>query len=591
MSTLQDKLYFSGRRRTPVVLQTEAAECGLACLAVVATHYGFLTDLPALRRRYSISIKGTTLANLIAFAGDLKLATRALRLDPHEMEQLKLPAILHWDLAHFVVLTALNRNGIEIHDPARGKRTCDWETVDKSFTGVALELRPAEGFAKKDERREIKVWSLLGKVTGLKSALAQILGLSLCLEVFALLTPFFMQLVVDQAIASADYHLLTVLAVGFALLLLVNIAVSTFRSWLLVYLSTSLNLQVSSNLLSHLLRLPMDYFEKRHLGDVTSRFGSMGTIQSFLTSSFIQVVLDGLMMVATLVMMFIYAPVLTLIVFVAVVLYALLRIAMYGPLRRANEEQIVYAAKQSSHFLESIRGIQSVKLFGKRELRLGIWQNLAVDNFNRGIAIEKMSLAFKSANALIFGIENILIVYIGATMILEGGFSVGMLYAFLAYKGNFVGRISALIYLAIQYKMLSLHSERVADIALTQPDVEGVAGAPAENLPSTLTVTNVSYRYSDVDAPVLNSVSFAVNAHETVALVGPSGCGKTTMLKVLVGLLQPNSGHVSIGDMTQQKLGLARYRSLIGVVMQDDQLFAGTIGDNISFFETGADTE
>ena len=388
-SRIQDLLDFTGRRKTPVILQTEAAECGVACLAMVASYFGFKTDLATLRRRFSVSIKGATLAHLIAFAGDLKLTSRALRLEPEEMSQLKLPTILHWELSHFVVLTEVKSAGIVIHDPARGQRECTWAEVGNAFTGIALELLPAEGFERKDERREIRVFSLLGKVVGLKRALIQVLLLSICLEVFTLVSPFFMQLVVDQAIASADTNLLTVLAIGFFLLMLIQLAVSTFRSWVIVYLSTSLNLQVSSNLFSHLLKLPMEYFEKRHLGDITSRFGSMGTIQLFITSSFIQVVLDGIMVIATLIMMLLYAPQLTLVVLVAVVLYTLLRIVMYAPLRRANEEQIVHAAKQQSHFLESLRGVQSIKLFGKRDLRLGAWQNLAVDNFNRGIAIQK----------------------------------------------------------------------------------------------------------------------------------------------------------------------------------------------------------
>lgn len=586
---IQDLLDFTGERKTPVILQTEAAECGVACLAMVASFFGFKTDLATLRRRYSVSIKGATLAHLIRFAGDLKLTSRALRLEPDEMAQLKLPAILHWELNHFVVLTQVSAKGIVIHDPARGQRECTWTEVGKAFTGIALELLPAEGFEKKDERREIRVFSLLGKVVGLKRALIQVMLLSLCLEVFALVSPFFMQLVVDHAIASADTNLLTVLALGFFLLMLIQLAVSTFRSWVIVYLTTSLNLQVSSNLFAHLLKLPMDYFEKRHFGDITSRFGSMGTIQSFITSSFIQVVLDGIMVIATLLMMLIYAPTLTAVVIVAVVLYTLLRIAMYAPLRRANEEQIVHAAKQQSHFLESLRGVQSIKLFGKRDIRLGAWQNLAVDNFNRGIAIQKMGLGFGAANGILFGAENILIVWLGAHMILEGGFSVGMLYAFMSYKGNFTGRISALIDLAIQYKMLSLHTERVADIALHPADDEVGRGLSqvddvVSSAPS-IEVRSLHFQYSEVEQPVLNGVSFNVQPGECVAIVGPSGCGKTTLLKVMVGLLSSRRGELLIDGVPLSRLGLARYREIIGVVMQDDQLFAGSIADNISFFE------
>jgi ATP-binding cassette, subfamily B, bacterial CvaB/MchF/RaxB len=592
MNRVQDLLDFSGLRRTPVILQTEAAECGLAALAMVACFHGFNTDLATLRRRYSISIKGTTLAHLIALAGDLKLASRALRLELAEIRQLRMPAVVHWELSHFVVLTGVNRRGIVIHDPARGRREIEWEQVSRKFTGIALELLPAEGFEQKDERRAIRVWNLLGRVSGLKRALGQIFALAFCLEVFALVAPLFMQLVVDQAIAAADRNLLTVLAVGFAMLMLVQLAIAAFRSWLLVYLGTSLNLQVASNLLAHLLRLPMAYFEQRHLGDITSRFASMSTIQGFISSSFIEALMDGLMAIATLAMMLVYAPKLVLVVVAAGVLYLLLRIATYLPLRAASEEQIVHGAKQQSHFMESLRGMQSIKLFGKRELRLGAWQNMAVNNYNRGIAVQKMGIGFIAANGLLFGAENILVVWLGANAVLDGGFSVGMLFAFMSYKGNFEGRLSSLINKCVDYRMLSLHAARVADIALHEPDEEGhAAAATAEEIVPRLEIRDLHFRYSEADQPVLQGVWLTVEPGESVAIIGPSGCGKTTLLKILVGLLRHQQGAFLLGGIEVQRLGLGGYRSMIGAVMQEDQLFAGSITDNIGFFEDGIDQQ
>jgi len=581
-------LRFGSSKRLPMYLQTEAAECGLASIGMVACFHGHRVDLAALRRRFTVSLKGSTLAFLMQVAGRLDLAPRPLRLELEELGQLQAPCILHWDLNHFVVLKGVDSRGAVIHDPAFGVRRLTHAQVSKHFTGIALELTPTSGFTPVEDRRRVRLRDLLGPVSGLRRSLAQVFVMALALQAIAIVTPFYMQWAVDGAVVSADRDLLTVLGLGFLLLTLVQVILTAARSWVVLYLSTTLNLQWLANVFSHLLRLPVSYFEKRHLGDVVSRFGAVTTIQRTLTSSFVEALIDGVMAVATLAMMFVYSGMLTAVAIVAVAAYGALRAAFYDPLKRATEEQIVHTAKQQSHFLETVRGVQSIKLFGRQEERRSRWLNLVVDAVNQDLVTQKLGLGFRSANGLVFGVERISIIWLGALLVLDSALSIGMLFAFMSYKDQFSARVAGLIDKMIDLRMLNLQGERLADIVLTPPEQDS-QDAAAQAIDASLEVRELSFRYSDMEPFVLLNCSFVVAPGESVAIVGPSGGGKTTLVKLMLGLLAPTDGKIFAGGLDIQKLGIDRYRKLVGTVMQDDQLFAGSIADNICFFDPAPD--
>lgn len=590
MTALFGRLRFGfGPRGTPLLLQTEAAECGLACLAMIAGRHGLETDLPTLRKRFSLSLKGSTMADLVRMAVDLQLNPRALRAEMDQLPQLRLPCVLHWDLNHFVVLEQVRRNGVVILDPGQGVRRLPLSEVSSHFTGVALELWPAQDFSPRVERQSVSLRRLIGKVSGLKRSLGQIFVLALALELFALLAPFFLQWVVDDVLVSGDRPLLVTLGVGFGLLVLLQVATTAIRSWAVLYLSSTLNLQWLGNVFAHLMRLPVAWFEKRHQGDVMSRFGAVRKIQETLTTSFIEAVLDGLLVIATFAVMWFYSPLLSTIATASVLAYMLMRWAFFRPLREATEELIVHDAKAASHFLESLRGVQAIKLYNGQQDRQSRYLNLVVDAMNADIDTKKLGIAFSVGNKLVFGLERIAVIWAGALLVLDHRLSVGMLFAFIAYKEQFALRISGLIDKAVELKMLKLQAERLADIVLTPPEAE----TPQQHGSSTgdvdIEVRNVSFRYADGEPSVLSGCTFSINAGESVALVGPSGCGKTTLLKLMLGIFEPDVGEILIGGLPLRQLGLARWRGMIGTVMQDDQLFAGSIADNISFFDSRAD--
>ncbi|WEF35359.1 peptidase domain-containing ABC transporter [Pseudoduganella chitinolytica] len=576
----------------PVVLQIESAECGLASIAMIAAYHGQHVDLATLRRRYSVSMKGTTLKGLITVASGLGLQCRPLKLEMEHLSQLKLPCILHWDMNHFVVLKEVRNKRVTIHDPATGIRKLTLNDVAEHFTGIALELTPGTNFAAASPETTFTMRSLMGNVIGLNRGLIQLLLLGVVLQVFSLVSPFYMQWVVDEALIAADRDLVTVLGIGFALLVLLQTIVSAVRSWVTTVMATHLNFQWLENAFTHLMKLPLPYFEKRHLGDIVSRFGSIETIQHSLTTQVVEGVVDGLLVVGTFAVMLLYSPALTLAACVAVVLYILLRWSIFQSLKNANAEQIVHAAKQQTHFLESARGVQSIRLFNRTDERRVGWMNLLADQFNAQLRISKLSVSYQAANTLLFGIERIVVIWLAALAVLDTRFSIGMLFAFISYKDQFSQRIASLIDKLFELRMLRLHGERVADILMVEPENQAVDGElQTEQLEASFELRDVCFRYADGEPYILKNVSLAIPAGQCIAVTGGSGCGKTTLVKLILGLLEPTEGEILVGGMKLSSVGLANYRNLLGTVMQDDYLFAGSIADNIAFFDPSPQQE
>jgi ATP-binding cassette subfamily B protein RaxB len=576
----------------PLILQTEAAECGLACLCMVASYFGHRLDLASLRARFSVSLKGATLKGVMNMAQGLALQPRPLKLEMLSLPQLKTPCILHWDMNHFVVLKVVSASHALIHDPAVGIRRLHLTEFSKHFTGVALELQPTTEFIKKDETQNYPLLSLMGRVTGLRRGLIQLLLLGLTLQLCALVAPFYMQWVIDEALLATDRDLLTVLGCGFLLLVALQTAIGAVRGWITTALATDLNFQWFGNAFNHLMKLPLPYFEKRHTGDIVSRFTSIQTIQHSLTTQFVEGIIDGVLVLGTLAMMFTYSAKLAGIACIAVLLYVLLRWAIFSALRDATAEQIIHAAKQQTHFLESVRGIQSIRLFGRSEERRASWMNALVDQFNADLRIAKLGISYQSANTFLFSSERVLVIWLAATLVMDNMLSVGMLFAFISYKDQFSSRMTSLIDKVFELKMLRLHGNRLADIVLTEPeqtrqDVE----IDTDTIVPSIEFRNVSFRYGDGEPFILKNLNLTIPTGECIAVTGPSGCGKTTLMKLLLGLLDPVEGDILINGIKLSQLGTANFRNLVGTVMQDDVLFAGSIAENISFFSPAADME
>lgn len=577
-----------------LIMQDQTAECGLACLAMVASRYGLSVDLRTLRQSLPISARGSTLTQMIGFAEQLNFFTRSLRIDISSLSMLKMPCILHWEFKHFVVLKSVRRGKAIILNPAIGEMKLSIQEVAKYFTGVALELTPGPLFQPQSVSPKIALSSVVGKIFGLKRTLLKIFVLSVTLEAFVIVAPLFQQLTIDQAISSGDYDLLSILSGGFALLLGIQILIGIGRSWTLLVISQSLALVWSRTLFNHTLKLPISFFERRHVADVISKFGSLGAIQGFITTSAVEAILDGVMAAVTLAMMFAYSSMMLAPTLVAVALYISIRIFFFLPLRLAAAEKLALSAKESAHFMESLRNVLSIKIFGKQEERARQWQNLVIDVQNRDIRTAKLSALFSSSRTFIFGLEGIFVFWLGANEIMHAekdgpSFSIGMLFAYLSYKAIFTGRASKLVDYFFDLRMLGVHAERLADISLNAPEFAEQPASPiwmSEGIAS-IEAKNLGFFYGDTSSPtwIFRNVNFCIRAGEFVALSGRSGAGKTTLLKIIAGLYFPTEGELRVNGRALLAQDLPHYRKSLATVMQDEMLFSGTVADNISFMD------
>lgn len=586
-----DELNFGRVRRLPIVLSVEAAECGLVCLTMVARYWGHDVDLNSLRQRYRLSISGATLRTIMEQASSLSLSTRAIRVELTALSKLKLPAILHWDLNHFVVLKSVGKNHIIIHDPALGRKRISFEEASDRFTGVALELVPSKEFQPITAKAPTRISDLWSEIQGFWPALMHVLLLSIALQIVVFASPFQMQLVVDEAIGRNDEDLLTVLAIGFGGLVFIQALVEALRGWTITALGKMLSFQLVGNLVRHMLRLPTDWFEKRHVGDIMSRLQSTETIQDAVTRGAISALLDGIMGLLAGVILFLYSPVLAMVVVASLVLSLLISLAAYPATRTRNEEQIVAAAKESSHLMETVQASVTIKVMGREVQREAAWRSLFADTINASFSLAKFGIGLGFAQSVIFGLQAILVTWLAARLILEGdGFSVGMLFAFMSFRSTFTDRIGSLIEQIIQFRLLGLHLDRIGDIIQTgsEPNESNALSF----VPSgRIELRDLHFRYGAADRLVLEGANLVIEQGEFVAIVGPSGAGKSTLCKLMLGLYPPTAGEVLLDNTPATPELWRQWRKSVGVVAQDDRLLSGSVADNISFFDPDIDME
>ena len=550
------------RRRVPVVHQTETSECGLACLAMICGHYGRNIDLIALRRQINLSARGASLASVQQTGIELGMESRALSLDLHELNALRMPCILHWNFNHFVVLVSVRKNRFVLHDPARGRRTVGSDEMSQCFTGVALEVWPGSTFVQETIKSRIGIRALISSVQGIRGVLSKIFCLSLIIEAIGLVMPVGTQLVMDHAIPANDRGLLMLICGVLMFFILGRTLVSVIRAWSSLAMESLINVQWQSGLFRHLLQLPLTYFERRKMGDIHSRFSSLDALRATFTTSVVG--------------------------FTAV--YVFIRILTYSRYRQLSEEALIAGARAGSYFMETLYGIATVKMQGMAERRGSHWLNLKIDAINTGIRLSRLDMFFGGINTFVATCDQVTILWLGISLVMENQMTIGMFVAFGAFRAQFSDRVGSLVNFLLQLRMMSLHNERISDIALNEkeerkPDL----GLKATMSPASLEIKALSFRYDSQSAPVFSGLSFRIRAGESVAITGLSGSGKTTLLKVLCGLAEPISGTVLMNGTDIRQLGINNYHRLIACVMQDDRLFSGSIRENICGFTENID--
>jgi ATP-binding cassette subfamily B protein RaxB len=558
---------------------------------MIASAYGHNLDINEVRHRFHVSLKGTTLKDVMAFGRALGLSSRALRLELSALDRLRCPAMLHMDMNHFVVLKEMRNGYALVHDPAIGVRKLNPEQLERRFTGVALELAPNESFVPKDVAPPLRLTELVGRLPFARGTLGKAFALSLAMQILVLAAPFYVQLVIDRSVTQGDTEALIPIGIGFALLVALRAAVGWVRAKTLLALAGYLSAQLVSNVVRHMLRLPQSWFESRHVAALLSRLSSTQPVRDLLAEGLAAAIVDGLMAILTLILALLFVPFLALVALTGFIATALVR---WWQVRRSIDREHEYIeafAAAQQDFIETVRAIATVKLFRKEAERERRWADRHVESINARFAADTIKARADLARDLIHAAVFGAVVYIGATQTIAGTLTLGMLMAFITYQQMFADSSSKLLDFAARFRLLDVHLQRLADVVRSDPEIDDAAvhGDIAEPLGGRISADDLSYRYADHEKPVFSNVSFDIASGEFVAITGPSGGGKTTLLKLIVGLLEPSAGTIAFDGQPVRNIGLATLRDEIGVVMQDDVLLSGSLAQNITFFEAQPD--
>ena len=577
--------------RIPVVLQSDRSECGLACLAMVAGSYGHHATLREFRSKFHHSSRGITLARLRECAEHIGLRCRAVRAELEEIDQLRAPAILHWELDHFVVLQSSGRRRITIIDPAIGQRKLTHAEVNEKFTGVAMELIPTPSFSKKEEAESVPLRGFFSSFRGLGRPLSATFAMTLAIQLFALAAPLQMQFTIDQGIRQGDMNLVMVIVLGFAMLGAIASLTGYFRSLLLLYIGNTSAFRMVGGLAHHLMRLPDGWFEARHTGDVLSRFSSLSPIRRFLTTGAFAMVLDGVLALGAFAMLLFYSVELTLVACGFLLVSGIISAATIEPMRNLTNESIVAGALENSSFIENAQRHRAIRLMGAEDDRGEAWGERYVASINASTRLSRFGIHLGLVGSFLGIARGVTMLLLSAGKVVSGDFTLGMLFAFTAYRGMFAGRVNGLIGAFVGLRMLKLHRERVGEISLEEPEIEDLGSGIRAELRGRVEFRAVDFSYGKDEEPVLKNFSLTVRGGEFVAITGPSGTGKSTVIKLLCKLIEPVDGQILVDGIDLRRLDTVNFRRQLGVVMQDDDLFSGSLVENIAVGESNPDME
>ncbi|MGC1303734.1 MAG: peptidase domain-containing ABC transporter [Caulobacteraceae bacterium] len=575
--------------KVPVFTSSELAECGLACLAMVGRFHGHDIDLNGLRQRFSTSIAGVTVATIISIADQLSMSSRPLNLEIDMLSHVRLPAILHWNLNHFVVLTAINSKGFVVHDPALGRCSYSKDIFSRHFTGVAIEIVPRATFNVIKACTKIDFSDLITRAVGVKRALAQVLIISLFIQILSFVAPLQIQFIVDDAIERGDASLLTIISLAFTMALIFQIIFEAARTWSIQVVGSSIFYQIGGNVVAHLLRLPSGFFERRHVGDITSRMSSINAIQESLARGLVAAFIDGLASLISGGLMFLYSPSLSICVICGVAINALIGFCIYPYIRASSSRMLEASAVEQTYLMESIRAATITKIMGGESQREAGWRNRFSASVRATLSMNRFQTLRDALYNLSSGLQLIVVIFLGASNVIHSrGMSIGMLLAFIAFRQLFTDRTGAFIMQASQFRLLGLHLERISDIISVPAEEIHHQNFPT-SISGALSLRRISFSYGVGEANVINHFSLDIEPGDFVAITGPSGCGKSTLLKLILGVQEPSDGEIRLENLRATPALWRQWRLRVGFVAQDDRLYSGSLAENIAFFDARLD--
>ena len=582
-------------KRVPVTLQMSAADCGAACLSMIAGYWGERIPVAACQRLMGGGQNGVTALMIVRAAQELGLTVQAYRHTLKGLDTAVLPAIIHWQGVHFVVLESWSARKATIIDPALGRRTLSHEEFAARYSGVTLTFEPAPAFAAKIAAHTADAppptWRRYAQralnVPGSRALLGQLLGASLLLQLAGLILPIATWLVVERILPVNGEPPLLLFGVGMAVALLAQTAVFYARSLLVVRFQQRLDSHLMPDFLAHLLTLPYDFFQQRTSGDLIARLEGNAVVRQMISSGVLGGLLDGSLALLYLFILYAQAPLFGLVVTGMAVGQFLLLVRTAVRVHEYSQVALATRAEEDGFAVQVLRGIESIKAAGTESWLFAQWHSRFTATLQADVRRDRYVAGINSLLQLLTNAAPLLLLWIGVGAVNTGQLTLGQMLGLVVLASSSLVPLGSLAHYINQVQQIWAYLERLADVWDT-PAEEVVMDETEQEplaLQGGLEVSNLTFSYTQDGAFGLTDLSFAIASGEKIGIVGPTGAGKSTLVRLLLGLYRPQAGRILFDGQPLEELGMARVRRAVGVVLQDSFIISGTIRENIALHQ------
>ncbi len=580
------------KRRVPEITQMSAVECGLACLAMVLSYHGRQTSITELRSQSGLGRDGLSALSIVKIARNHNMRVRAISLQESDFRSVPLPAIVHWEFNHFVVVERWTQKEVDIVDPAHGRRHLNHKEFDQSFTGIVITLEPGVHFDREAASPKFSLREYLLQYAGqMPMAIVEVVGTSLLILGLGLVSPLLTRFIIDQVLPFKMSNLMLLLGAGLILMMVTQTAATLLREWLLVYLRARIDTRMMLDFFERMLSLPYKFFQVRSSGDLLSRMASNTVIRDTLSNQMITTFLDGSTVILYFFILFWNSQQFALLALGMGLLQVILLLCSSRAIRDFSRRELAAQGKSQGYMAEALAGMATLKAAGAEQQSLEQWTNLFLEQLNISVRRNYLTVLINGAQSVLRTLTPLALLWLGATQVMNGSLSIGTMFALNALASAFLAPMSSLVGSGQQIQIVRAHFERLADVSTAEPEQDRAKVLPPPLLSGRIQLNRVSFRY-DPEAPeVLHNINLRIEPGQKVALVGRTGSGKSTLGKLLLGLYLSTEGQILYDNFPLANLDLQDVRRQFGVVMQDSAIFSGSVRQNISLHDPSMSME
>jgi HlyB family type I secretion system ABC transporter len=573
----------------PFYAQHSASDCSAACVVMVGRFWGKEFDINRLRELAYVNRDGASLKGLSNAVENLGFNSRPVKASLDRLASQKLPAILHWEGNHYVVVFEITPHYITICDPAIGQRKLTRDEFLQDWTGYCLLLEPTLAL-QKTEGKSTDFWQLFQLVRPHRRIIAEIFVASIVLQIFGLISPIFTQLILDRAIIHKSDSSLATFGIGLLIFGGFQIAMSGLRQYLMAQTANRIDAALVIGFIRHTFSLPLSYFDSRHVGDIISRIQENHKIQSFITGQSLSVLLDLMSVFVYATLMFIYSWKLALVTLISIPPFLILTFASTPLLKKMSREIFNATNAENNYLIEALNGVRTIKSMSVEKSVRWNWEERLNKEIKQTYRGQIVGIQIQMISSAINTISSTALIWIGASLVISGEFTIGQLFAFNMLSANVISPFQRLAGLWNSIQEVGIAIERLCDVIEAKPEEDRNSHRQnLDKLKGYVKFKNVTFRYNkDAEINILENINFEIKPGQTIALVGRSGSGKTTLSKLILGLYQPTTGSIEIDGKDLTTISLHSLRSQVGIVDQDTFLFSGTVKTNITLAKPGA---